>query len=230
MIKRLEQFLATPKAQGLGLTTKSELLRHAVNEFLDEQEDFYNKIQSIKDFILMMMDRDHIVLTYNTESELAEILSALIDGGIKNNQVIALFISKNEEPKYFEVLKKCDINVDKMLNSQDLMTILTDEYLQNKPFSFDPFKKDFDFLVDLTKKRGKNGLCYLATVAPNLVEQNRYDEAVHLEQKVDEYLEKSDIPITAICLYKFLPKKIEDALGKSHHVIIKRTVTATGLQ
>ena len=74
MIKRLEQFLATPKAQGLGLTTKSELLRHAVNEFLDEQEDFYNKIQSIKDFILMMMDRDHIVLTYNTESELAEIL------------------------------------------------------------------------------------------------------------------------------------------------------------
>ena len=105
MIKRLEQFLATPKAKGFGLTTKSELLRHAVNEFLDDQEDFFDKIQSIKDFILMMKERDHIVLTYNTESELAEILSAFIEVGIKNNQINGLFISTNEEPKYFEVLK-----------------------------------------------------------------------------------------------------------------------------
>lgn len=105
MIKRLEQFLATPKAKGFGLTTKSELLRHAVNEFLDDQEDFYNNIQSIKDFILMMKERDHIILTYNTESELAEILSAFIEVGIKNNQINGLFISTNEEPKYFEVLK-----------------------------------------------------------------------------------------------------------------------------
>ena len=46
MIKRLEQFLATPKAQGLGLTTKSELLRHAVNEFLDEYPEYRDLTQT----------------------------------------------------------------------------------------------------------------------------------------------------------------------------------------
>jgi metal-responsive CopG/Arc/MetJ family transcriptional regulator len=38
LIKRLDQFLQTPKAKGMGMSSKSELLRHVLNQFLEEQE------------------------------------------------------------------------------------------------------------------------------------------------------------------------------------------------
>ncbi len=35
LIKRLDQFLQTPRAKGMGMTNKSERLRRVINEFLD---------------------------------------------------------------------------------------------------------------------------------------------------------------------------------------------------
>jgi hypothetical protein len=34
----------------MGMFSKSELLQHVVNEFLNEQEAFYDKMESIDDF------------------------------------------------------------------------------------------------------------------------------------------------------------------------------------
>jgi hypothetical protein len=45
---KLDQFLQTPRAKSMGMTNKSELLRHIINEFLDEQEAFYNKMESME--------------------------------------------------------------------------------------------------------------------------------------------------------------------------------------
>ena len=45
----------------MGMTNKSELLRHMINDFLDYQEAFYNKMESVEDFVLEMEDYDHIV-------------------------------------------------------------------------------------------------------------------------------------------------------------------------
>ena len=63
LIKRLDQFLQTPKAKGMGMSGKSELLRHVLNQFLEEQEVFYNQLDYVSDFILEMKDGDHIVFT-----------------------------------------------------------------------------------------------------------------------------------------------------------------------
>jgi metal-responsive CopG/Arc/MetJ family transcriptional regulator len=57
LIKRLDQFLQTPRAKSMGMTNKSELLRHVINEFLDEQEAFYNKMESVEYFVLEMITR-----------------------------------------------------------------------------------------------------------------------------------------------------------------------------
>jgi hypothetical protein len=43
LIKRLDQFLQTPRAKSMGMVNKSELLRHVINEFLDEQEAFWGQ-------------------------------------------------------------------------------------------------------------------------------------------------------------------------------------------
>jgi hypothetical protein len=43
LIKRLDQFLQTPRAKSMGMVNKSELLRHVINEFFDEQEAFWGQ-------------------------------------------------------------------------------------------------------------------------------------------------------------------------------------------
>jgi hypothetical protein len=74
LIKRLDQFLQTPGAKSMGMSSKPELLRHVINQFLDEQEALYNKMDYVGDIILEMKDRDHIVFTYNNEHNLRRLL------------------------------------------------------------------------------------------------------------------------------------------------------------
>src|SRR5688500_9487741 len=72
------------------MSSKSELLRHVINQFLDEQEALYNKMDYASDIILEMKDRDHIVFTYNNESQFKEIVNAYVRRGIDRNQINVL--------------------------------------------------------------------------------------------------------------------------------------------
>ncbi|HEY6883750.1 MAG TPA: hypothetical protein VI278_06910, partial [Nitrososphaeraceae archaeon] len=85
LIKRLDQFLQTPRAKSMGMSNKPELLRHIINQFLDEEEAFYNKMNYVSDLILEMKDRDHVVFTFNNESQFKEIVNASIKRGIDRN-------------------------------------------------------------------------------------------------------------------------------------------------
>ncbi|MFY9796788.1 MAG: hypothetical protein WAJ93_13955, partial [Candidatus Nitrosopolaris sp.] len=106
LIKRLDQFLQTPRARTMGMSNKPELLRHVINEFLDEQEALYNNIDYIEDFILEMKDRDHVVLTFDNESQFKKIVTTFVKRGIDCNQINVLFIYSKEEQKFLESLDK----------------------------------------------------------------------------------------------------------------------------
>ena len=54
LIKRLDKFLQTPRAKSMAMSSKPELLRHVINQFLDEQEALYNKMDYVSDIILEM--------------------------------------------------------------------------------------------------------------------------------------------------------------------------------
>jgi hypothetical protein len=96
LIKRLDQFLQTPRAKSMGMSSKPELLRHVINQFLDEQEALYNKMDYVGDVILEMKDRDHIVFTYSNESQFKEIVNAYVRRGIDHNQInVLLSIQKS---------------------------------------------------------------------------------------------------------------------------------------
>ena len=62
LIKRLDQFLETPRARTMGMSNKPEVVRRVINEFLDDQEALYNNIDYIEDFILEMKDRLFIAM------------------------------------------------------------------------------------------------------------------------------------------------------------------------
>jgi hypothetical protein len=47
LIKRLDESLQTQTAKSMGMTDKSDLLRHIIDEFLDEQEASDNIIHFI---------------------------------------------------------------------------------------------------------------------------------------------------------------------------------------
>ncbi len=228
LIKRLDQFLQTPRARSMAISSKPELLRHVINQFLDEQEALYNKMDYVSDIILETKDRDHIVFTYNNESQFKEIVNAYVRRGIDRNQINVLLIYTKEQQKFIESIDRVE-NVNFIFNSQDIMIIPADEcFYDDGSFSAIPSLNRIRDIVELAKQKSKNGLNVLATSPTKLIEQGRYDEALQLENISNEAIKGSEMPITVLCLYKAVPENLEDRFLEYHDLIIKRS--AAGLQ
>jgi hypothetical protein len=232
LIKRLDQFLQTPRARSMGMSSKPELLRHVINQFLDEQEALYNKMDYVGDFILEMKDRDHIVFTYDNESQFKEIVNAYIRRGIDRNQINVLLIYTKEQQKFIESIDRVK-NVNSLLNSQDIMIIPADEgFYDDGSFSAMPSLNSMRNIGELAKRKSKDGLNVLATLPTKLIEQGRYDDALQLENMSNDAIKGFEMPITVLCLYKAVPENLEDRFSEYHDLIIKRsaTITSTDLQ
>src|SRR5918995_1644462 len=232
LIKRLDQFLQTPRAKSMGMSSKPELLRHVINQFLDEQEALYNKMDHVADVILEMEDRDHVVFTYNNESQFKEIVNAYVKRGINRNQINVLLIFTKEQQKFIESIDIVE-NANHLLNSQDIMIIPADEgFYDDGSFSAIPSLNSMHDIVDLSKRKSKDGLNVLATLPSELIRQGRYDDALKLENEFNEAIKGFELPITLLCLYKAVPENLEDRFSEYHDLIIKRTasIRSTGLQ
>ena len=232
LIKRLDQFLQTPRAKSMGMSSKPELLRHVINQFLDEQEALYNKMDYVGDVILEMKDRDHIVFTYNNESQFKEIVNAYVRRGIDRNQINVLLIYTKEQQKFIESIDRVK-NVHLLFNSQDIMIIPADEgFYDDGNFSAIPSLNSIRDIGELAKRKSKDGLNILATLPTKLIEQGRYEDALQLENMSNEAIKGFEIPITVLCLYKAVPENLEDRFSEYHDLIIKRSaaITSTGLQ
>ncbi|HKG70904.1 MAG TPA: MEDS domain-containing protein [Nitrososphaeraceae archaeon] len=223
LIKRLDQFLQTPKAKSMGMSSKPELLRHMINQFLDEQEALYNKMDYVADVILEMKDRDHVVFTYNNESQFKEIINAHVRRGVDRNQINVLLIFTKEQQKFIKSIDKVE-NVNLLFNSQDIVIIPADEaFSDDGSFSIMPSLKNIRNIVELAKQKSKNGLNVLATLPTKLIEQGRYEEALQLENVSNEAIKGLEVPISVLCLYKAVPENLEDRFSEYHDLIIKRT-------
>ena len=222
LIKRLDQFLQTPRAKSMGMSSKPELLRHVVNQFLEEQEAIYNKMDYLSDLILEMKDRDHVVFTYNNESQFNEIVSAFVRRGINRNEINVLLIFTKEQQKFIESIDKVE-NVNLLFNSQDIVIIPADEgFSDDGSFSVMPSLNSMRNIVELVKQKSKNGLNVLATLPTKLIEQGRYEDALQLENISNEAIRGLGVPITVLCLYKAVPENLEDRFLEYHDLIIKR--------
>jgi hypothetical protein len=222
LIKRLDQFLQTPRAKSMGMSSKPELLRHVINQFLEEQEAIYNKIDYLSDLILEMKDRDHVVFTYNNESQFNEIVNAFVRRGIGRNQINVLLIFTKEQQKFIESIDKIE-NVNLLFNSQDIVIIPADEgFSDDGSFSVMPSLNSMRNIVELVKQKSKNGLNVLATLPTKLIEQGRYEDALQLENISNEAIRGLEVPITILCLYKAVPENLEDRFSEYHDLIIKR--------
>ena len=232
LIKRLDQFLQTPRAKSMGMSSKPELLRHVINQFLDEQEALYNKMDYVGDVILEMKDRDHIVFTYNNESQFKEIVNAYVRRGIDRNQINVLLIYTKEQQKFIESIDRVK-NVHLLFNSQDIMIIPADEgFYDDGNFSAIPSLNSIRDIGELAKRKSKDGLNVLATLPTKLIEQGRYEDVLQLENMSNEAIKRFEIPITVLCLYKAVPENLEDRFSEYHDLIIKRSaaISSTGLQ
>ena len=230
LIKRLDQFLQTPRAKSMGMSSKPELLRHVVNQFLEEQEALYNKMDYVGDLILEIKDRDHVVFTYNNESQFNEIVNAFVRRGIDRNQINVLLIFTKEQQKFIESIGKVE-NVNFLFNSQDIVIIPADEgFSDDGSFSVTPSLNSIGNIAELAKQKSKNGLNVLATLPTKLIEQGRYEEAIQLENISNEAIKGLEVPITVLCLYKAVPENLEDRFLEYHDLIIKRTASSESLQ
>jgi hypothetical protein len=230
LIKRLDQFLQTPRAKSMGMSSKPELLRHVINQFLDEEEALYNKMDHVSDVILEMKDRDHVVFTFNNESQLKEIVNASVRRGIDRNQINVLLIYTKEQQKFIESIDKAE-NVNFLFNSEDIIIIPADEgFYDDGSFSIIPSLNSIRNIVELAKQKSKNGLNVLATLPTKLIEQGRYEDALQLENAFNEAIKGSEMPVTTLCLYKAVPENLEDRFSEYHDLIIKRAASSESLQ
>ena len=230
LIKRLDQFLQTPRAKSMGMSSKPELLRHVINQFLEEQESLYNKMDYVGDVISEMKDRDHVVFTYNNESQFKEIINAHVRRGVDRNQINVLLIYTKEQQKFIESIDQVE-NVNFLFNSQDMIIIPADEcFSDDGSFSVMPSLNSMRNIVELAKQKSKNGLNVLATLPTKLIEQGRYEDALQLENVSNEAIKGMEMPITVLCLYKAVPENLEDRFSEYHDLIIKRTALPQGLQ
>src|ERR671930_466234 len=222
LIKRLDQFLQTPRAKSMGMSSKPEILRHMINQFLDEQEALYNKMDYVSDIILETKDRDHVVFTYNNESQLNEIVNASVRRGIDRNQINVLLIYTKEQQKFIESINKVE-NGNYRFNSQDRIIVPADDsFSDDGSFSITPSMNSMRNIVELAKHKSKNGLNVLATLPTKLIEQGRYEDALQLENMANEAIKGLELPITVLCLYKAVPENLEDRFSEYHDLIIKR--------
>jgi metal-responsive CopG/Arc/MetJ family transcriptional regulator len=222
LIKRLDQFLETPRAKSMGMSSKPELLRHMINQFLEEQETLYNKMDYVDDIILEMKDRDHVVFTYNNESQFKEIVNAYLKRGIDRNQINVLLIFTKEQQKFIESIDKVE-NVNLLFNSQNMIIIPADEgFSDDGSFSVMPSLNNMRNIVELAKQKSKDGLNVLATLPTKLIEQGRYEDALQLENMSNEAIKGLEVPITVLCLYKAVPENLEERFSEYHDLIIKR--------
>jgi MEDS: MEthanogen/methylotroph, DcmR Sensory domain len=230
LIKRLDEFLQTPRAKSMGMSGKPELLRHVINQFLEEQEALYNKMDYVGDLILEMKDRDHVVFTYNNEAQFNEIVNAFVRRGIDRNQINVLLIFTKEQQKFIESIDKVE-NVNLLFNSQDIVIIPADEgFSDDGSFSVTPSLNSMRDIVGLVKQKSKNGLNVLATLPTKLIEQGRYEDALQLENISNEAIKGLEVPITVLCLYKAVPENLEDRFSEYHDLIIKRTASSQSLR
>jgi hypothetical protein len=230
LTKRLDRFLQTPRAKSMGMSNKPELLRHVINQFLEEQEALYNKIDYAGDIILEMKDRDHIVFTYNNESQFKEIVNAFIRRGINHNQINVLLIFTKEQQKFIESIDKIE-NVNSLFNSQDIVIIPADEcFSDDDSFSIMPSLNSMRNTVELAKQKSRNGLNVMATLPSKLIEQGRYEDALQLENVSNEAIKGFEMPISVLCLYKAVPENLEDRFFQYHDLIVKRAALSQGLQ
>ena len=228
LIKRLDSFIETPRAKSMGMTNRPELLRRVINEFLEEQEKLYNRLESIEEFILEMKDYDHLVITFNDKTQLQEIVINFVKRGINNNNLNVLFITREEEPEFINVLNNMK-NVNSLFRSEDIMIVNADDYIQDGTYLIEPVIKSLDTIREKAKGRSKSGLSVIGTPPGVLIEQGKYDEAHNIEIQFHEAIQKSGIPATFLCLYKSLPQELEGRFSECHDLIVKRAVTSTRL-
>jgi metal-responsive CopG/Arc/MetJ family transcriptional regulator len=227
LIKRLDQFLETPRAKSMGMSSKPELLRHLINQFLEDEEALYNKMNRVGDVILEMKDRDHVVFTYSNESQFKEIVNAYVRRGIDRNQINVLLIYTKEQQKFIESIDEVE-NVNLLFYSQDIMIIPADGgFYDDGSFSAIPSLNSIRDIGELAKQKSKNGLNVLATLPTKLIEQGRYEDALQLEKMSTEAIKGFEIPITVLCLYKTVPENLEDRFSEYHDLIIKRSAALT---
>ena len=109
LIKRLDNFLESPRAKRMGMSNKPELLRRLVNEFLEEQETFYNRLETIEEFISEIKESDHLLITFNDKSQFEQIVSNFVARGINNNNITVFLLPAKRNHKLSKPLTRSKI-------------------------------------------------------------------------------------------------------------------------
>lgn len=195
---------------------------------MKNKKNIFN-IESVDDFILDMKEGDHILVTYNNNQQLSEIVVSSMKRSIDKDQLFVLFISKQQETIFVHAMEKIG-DITPSLNNQDIIIIHTDDYYIDGNYSMDSIFAKFNEIKQIVQRNSKSGLNILSTLEGDLFTKQKYDDAISIESKCHKSMNIFDIPVTLLCLYESIPEELEDVSLENHDVVLKRIVTKTGIR
>jgi len=173
--------------------------------------------------VAALMERDHPVVTYGDDLQLARIISAFVERGLNHRAINLFFATSGQLERYISYLKEAGLDTDKLVLNKELILEPIDALLL-KPkvdviIAF--VKKKLDQVALLAEKKGRRGgLNVIGDIAGNLAKQQSYDEAILIETFWSAIIPRFKTPITLICPYSSIPTVLVEPLRELHSSVL----------
>lgn len=171
----------------------------------------------IKNAVLEMKDRDHVIAYYSSPFQLEQMVCHFVARGLKSNQITVMAVSRPEEHAFKEFLKVNGMDVNGLIETQDIIIVPHDElYPAGLDSSFEPILGRLHAARGLLEPRKRTGLNIIGTVAGNLAMRGQHEKCLHIEQAWHRTVQDYAVPITLLCPYQEGAVESEAPLVKCH--------------
>lgn len=171
----------------------------------------------IKNAMLEMKDRDHVIAYYSSPFQLEQMVYHFVARGLKSNQIAVMAVSRPEEHAFREFLKVNGMDVDGLIETQDILIVPHDElYPAGPDSSFEPILGRLHAAKGLLESKKRTGLNIIGTVAGNLAMRGQHEKCFHIEQAWHRTVQDYAVPITLLCPYQEGSIESEAPLIKCH--------------
>jgi len=156
----------------------------------------------IKNAVLEMKDRDHVIAYYSSPFQLEQMVYHFVVRGLQNNQVTFMAVSRQEERAFREFLWANGMDADSLVKRGDIVTVSHDElYPEGLDPSIEPILARLYAARAEIKSRKRAGLNIIGTVAGNLALRGEDDRCLRLEQAWHRTVQDYAVPVTLLCPY-----------------------------
>ena len=154
--------------------------------------------------------KDHLILEYITDSELAVNISAYIVTAVKNNNMVLFVMPKSEYESILVNLKSNNTDLEILEQDGHCMKLLVEEMMNGSKllYEFELLEDYLNSIIDFSLSERKKGMYVISTLASCLSSRNYLENALEIEREWEKFIVKNQFPISILCPYRNISNRI----------------------